>query len=682
LSLVLLYLMLSLPFLAAACGVGLAYCLRQSEAGAVYRADLLGAAAGSLAGLGALWLPEAGGLWVPWCGGLTAAALVVWPVRKGPAGILLLLMLLGPAFDPYPAVRLIPSADKPLSIALSAEGARKLADSYSPLGRITVTRNPLAPYRHAPGLSLAFSKTVAPQWGAFTDGEDFEPLPPPPEKTGALTYLDYLPEALAYRLIAKPRVLVLERPTMEHLGRAIQHRAARVDVVRANPGWRAVVQMGQVATYFTAAGVNLITEAPRGFLRNGVQRYDLIVMGSAGGSALAADHMHTVEAFGEALTRLDPNGLLTVSAPSDLPPRAGLRLLVTVKEALRKKGVRNPGSRLIFIRSLRTVCLIVKNGPLTSMDIIKVRTFCGERRFDPVWFPGITGKEANRWNRLDRPLFHDSAVALLGPKSTEFQRRYKFDICAIRDDRPYFSRFIKPATLGELFSLRAKGALGLLSFAEPVLAATLAQAVLLSLALVWLPLRRFRPTIPKAPGGTIYFLLGAGFMLAEIAIMEKLGLFLSEPVLAVGVTLSAFLALAGLGGGLARRLMTGDVKPLKGAGLAAAGVAGILILYLAGLSWTLKALIGFPLAARMVLALMLTSPLAFAMGLPFPLALSALKQKSHHSVAWAWGLNGCGALIGPVAGIILAVYGGVSAAMAAAALCYALVFVLINKNDR
>jgi hypothetical protein len=171
-------------------------------------------------------------------------------------------------------------------------------------------------------------------------------------------------------------------------------------------------------------------------------------------------------------------------------------------------------------------------------------------------------------------------------------------------------------------------------------------------------------------------------MLAEIAIMEKLGLYLSEPVLAVGVTLAAFLAVAGVGGGLARRLTAGSTKPLKGAGLAAAGVAGTLILYLAGLSWILKALIGLPLPARMVLALVLVAPLAFAMGLPFPLALSALKKETYGAVPWAWGLNGCGALIGPVAGMVLALYGGITIAMGAAALCYALVFLLINEKDR
>jgi hypothetical protein len=680
--LVLLYLVLCLPFLVAACGVGLAYCLPQCDAGAIYRADLLGAAAGSLAGLGVLWLPEACGLWVPWCGGLLAAAVAVGATRKGIAGILLALMLLGPATNPDPAVRLIPSADKPLSIALSAEGAQKVADSYCPLGRITVTRNTLAPYRHAPGLSLAFTGTVAAQWGAFTDGESFEPLPRTSAKSGDLAYLDYLPEALAYRLVEQPQVLLLGSPALEPVTRAVRHRATRVDVVLSNPGWRTLANLAPIGTCFTAAGANMIAGAPRRVLRSSERRYDLIVMGRPGGSALAADHLHTVEAFGEALERLTPGGLLTVSTSSDLPPRAGLRLLNTLVKALRLNGVHDPGSRLIFIRSLRTVFLAAKSGPLTSGEIATLRAFCAERRFDPVWFPGISGRDVNRWNRLDQPRFHAGAVKLIGPDAEAFEKDYKFDITAILDDRPYFSHFIKPSTLGELFALRSEGALGLLSFAEPVLAATLVQAVLLCLVLVWLPLRRFRPNTAKMRHAMVYFLLGAGFMLAEIAVMEKLGLFLSEPVLAVGVTLAAFLALAGLGGGMGRGLKIARVYPLNGAGLAAAGVAAILILYLAGLSWILKALIGLPLAMRIALALVLISPLAFAMGLPFPLALSHLKQQSGRAVPWGWGLNGCGALIGPVAGIVFALYGGVSTAMGAAALCYSLVFVLIHAKTR
>lgn len=675
--LVLLYLVLSLPFLAAACGVGLAYCSTQVAAGFVYRADLLGAAAGSLGGLAALWLPEAYGLWVPWCAGMASAALILLPDRKRFAAALLLLLLMGVGIHPRQAVRLTPSSDKPLAIALSAEGACTVADSFSPLGRITITCNRVAPFRQAPGLSLAFTGTVDAQWGAFIDGETFVPLPPYTGKPGALAYLDFVPEALAYQLVARPQVLILEAPALGHLARAVRHHAAGVTVVAANPRWKTLAgrkDLARLQKYFTSPGVRLAIGAPRGALRTDNRRYTLIIAGAPVDSTLAADHLHTVEAFAEALARLQPGGFLAVSGPSDLPPRAGLRLLTTAAEALRRSGVDHPASRIIFIRSLRTVHLIMKNAPLNAEEIAKVRTFCNTLRFDPVWFPGIRKEEANRWNRIATSLFHDSARQLLGPAADAFYHRYKFDVAPLFDDCPYFACRVKPAAMAELFSLRGSGALGLFSYAEPVLAVTLAQAVLACLLAVWLPLRRFRPPKQKIRQGLIYFMLGAGFMLIEIALMEKMALFLNEPVLAVGITLAAFLAMAGLGGGLSTRLTRCGCRTLQRAGFTAVLVSGVVAVYLLVLPRLLHIWLGQPLGVRMALALVIVSPLALAMGLPFPLAVAALKNTAPESVPWAWGLNGCGALIGPVAGMALAVFCGISTVLCVAVVCYAAVF--------
>ena len=74
-----------------------------------------------------------------------------------------------------------------------------------------------------------------------------------------------------------------------------------------------------------------------------------------------------------------------------------------------------------------------------------------------------------------------------------------------------------------------------------------------------------------------------------------------------------------------------------------------------------------PLAAAALVALVL-APLALVMGLPFPLAIETLKQDRAESIPWAWGLNGCGALIGPVVGMGLAVYWGITAVWVAAAI--------------
>jgi hypothetical protein len=674
--LVAFYLVLSLPIFGAACAVGLAYCALENDAGHVYRADLLGAAAGSLAALAVLWLPEAEGLWLPWTAGLAAAALMALPVNKGLALLFSLPALLGPVLNPAPAVRLILSADKPLSIALSAEGSRKMADVFTPLGRITVIRNTLAPYRHAPGLSLAFGGLVGRQWGAFVDGGACEPLIPAAQPVDSLAYLDYLPEALPFRLLSRPRVLLLDAPAMTHLARAVARGADAVDVVVSNPGWRILFEepaMAPIGQYFSSPRVHLVTGAPRGYLSAGNERFDLIVIGPPGPSALIADHLHTVEAFRDALARLGPGGMLSISGPSDLPPRAGLRLLSTAAAALKMAGRTDPAACIAFIRSLRSVNLIVKNEPLTAAEIAAIRTFCSRRRFDPVWFPQVHAGEANQWNRLDQPRFYEGAVRLLGSDAGHFLARYKFDVSPVFDDRPYFSRFLKPATLAELLKLRGSGALGLLSLAEPVLAVTLVQALLLSLLVVWLPLRRFRVRASGCGWGMIYLMLGTGFMLTEYAVIEKMSLFLNQPVLAVAVVLAAFLALAGLGGGISSRCLKTN-RPLRLAGIAALLAAGIICVYALALPPVLSNLITAPMAARMALTLLAVTPLALVMGFPFPLAVSALKVKQAQSVPWAWGLNGCGSLIGPVLGIALAVYGGVTVVMLAAALCYAIAF--------
>jgi hypothetical protein len=675
-----LYLILCLPFLCAAGAVGLAYCAGEMTVAAVYTADLLGAAVGALVALAALWLPDAEGLWVPWCGALAAGAVMAAPNHRKISVCLCLAALAGPALNYQPAVRLIHSTDKPLSAALSAEGARVLADTFGPLGRITVVQNTLAPYRYAPGLSLLYDGPVAGQWAAFIDGDVFEPLPAEPPRPEAMRYLDYLPEALEWRLLPpRPRVLVLETIGMEQILRAVAQGADPIDLVVSNPNWRRLLEspaLAPIAQAIAAAPVRLTIDAPRGFLKSGDQRYDLIVIGTPGRSALHIDHLHTVEGVTAALGKLASDGILSVSGLSDLPPRSGLRLLSTVATALRAFNGSDPTGNLAMIRSLQTVHLIAKKSTLTRDDIATIRRFCEERRFDPVWFPTMQEAEADRWNRIGRPIFYQSALRLLGADAARFHNDYKFDVTPVIDDRPYFSRFLKLKTIGELLAMRGSGALGLLSLAEPVLAATLAQALLLCLVLVWLPLRRFRARQKNVPPGAVYLLLGIGFMLTEWAVLEKMSLFLNEPILAVAVTLAAFLAMAGLGGGISARWLRGRGKEMKMAGRAAFCVAGLVVLYGALLPLLIGALPTLPILSRSAVAVVLISPLALAMGFPFPLAVAAVKRIEARSVPWAWGINGCGSLIGPVLGVILAVYGGVTPVIWTAAGCYLIVSIL------
>jgi hypothetical protein len=52
-------------------------------------------------------------------------------------------------------------------------------------------------------------------------------------------------------------------------------------------------------------------------------------------------------------------------------------------------------------------------------------------------------------------------------------------------------------------------------------------------------------------------------------------------------------------------------------------------------------------------------PLAFAMGMPFPLVLARLRAVAPAMVPWAWGVNGCASVVAAVlAGLLAMSFGG------------------------
>jgi hypothetical protein len=56
---------------------------------------------------------------------------------------------------------------------------------------------------------------------------------------------------------------------------------------------------------------------------------------------------------------------------------------------------------------------------------------------------------------------------------------------------------------------------------------------------------------------------------------------------------------------------------------------------------------------RAVIATLVLAPLAFAMGLPFPLGLRSLARHRAEGVAWAWAANGFASVVAtPLAALI------------------------------
>ena len=686
LYLALVYLLLAVPFVFAGGFVGIALYWFRERAGRIYRFDLIGAGLGAPGAIAALFLLAPGdGLRLIGGLGFAAAALVcrdravAQPGRVAAAFAVLAIALplavpagwLVPRLSPY----------KGLSQALHVPGAAVVAERSSPLGLVTAVVSPDLPFRHAPGLSLANTIEPPDQIALFTDGGGLSAVTRFDGDRGPLAYLGFQPAALPYHLAEQPMVLVLGAGGGAAVLRALVHGARRIDAVELNPD--VVALMRQDLAEFSGDlygrdDVRVTVAEPRAFVAGTGGRYDIIAMtvpgaGAAGAWAASASTLYTVEAFAAYLRRLTPGGMLAVTSPLALPPRTSIRLAATAIVALERLGVEQPGRRLALVRGLDRVSLLVKNGALSPADLDAIRRFSRDRWFDVAYLPGMAREAANRFNILAEPYLYDAVTALLGAERRAFLEAYKFDIRPATDDRPYAFRFFKWRSLPEFAGLRGRGGNALIEWSYLILAATLAQAVAAGLVLILLPLRglpRAGPGRAEGPRTAIYFFaLGLGFMFVEIAFIQRFTLFLGHPLYAAAVVLSAFLVFAGLGSGASERLMerrTAEQTIVR----AVLAIAIVALLYVAVIPALFEALKPGPAALKVAASVALIAPLAFCMGMPFPLGLARLRDRAPGWIPWAWAINGCASVIGAVLAALLAMHLGFKAVVGLAAALY------------
>jgi hypothetical protein len=74
---------------------------------------------------------------------------------------------------------------------------------------------------------------------------------------------------------------------------------------------------------------------------------------------------------------------------------------------------------------------------------------------------------------------------------------------------------------------------------------------------------------------------------------------------------------------------------------------------------------------KIAMSLMLIAPLAFFMGMPFPIGLSRVAAGAADFVPWAWGINGFASVVSASLATLLAVELGFTAVIVLALLLYA-----------
>ena len=291
----------------------------------------------------------------------------------------------------------------------------------------------------------------------------------------------------------------------------------------------------------------------------------------------------------------------------------------------------------------------------------------------------IKEDETNRYQLLQQPIYYIAARSLLSARSKDFIDNYKYNIAPVTDNNPYFYNTFKFSSIAELSGLSGRGGIAMIDVGYPTLLFTLVQAFIAAVVLILLPLAFIRRNGSSKPSRrwniVIYFVsLGLAFLFVELAFIQKFTLILSQPLYAVAVTLCAFLVFSGLGSLYVQHKITGSSLLLvqKLLGRSVLSIAVIALLYIFTLPLMTDSLMALSEPFRITAAILLSAPLAFAMGMPFPLGLAGTSQNEPRLLPWAWGINGCASVLSAILAVLLAIEIGFSGVIFSAILLYML----------
>jgi predicted membrane-bound spermidine synthase len=415
--------------------------------------------------------------------------------------------------------------------------------------------------------------------------------------------------------------------------------------------------------------VTLVHDEARSYLARSRERFDILQLTfidtwaatAAGAYVLTENSLYTVEAWKIFLDRLEDNGLLAVARGISLELE---RLVSLGQAALRASGVEQPERHMVVITNYGARwpnsfgpmgILLVRKTPFPEHELAQVREVAKQMGFQIALQPGAARS----------PLL----LALASGRGMEdllAQSVVNYD--APTDNQPFFFNMLR---IGSWLVVRDAGqAPGQQSVI--LLMELLAGVAVLTLLCIVLPLVVARVGLPRGGAAHLaYFAaIGAGFMLIEISMLQRLIIFLGHPIYSLSVILFALLLACGAGSQISARIREERLR-----------VDGMRILVSLTGVLALAGLATGPLVAafqdaetplRIAISGALLTLMGFFMGMAFPLGMR-LAMRSHARLApWLWGVNGAMSVLASVLAVVIAMAAGISVSFWTGVVSYAL----------
>ena len=471
--------------------------------------------------------------------------------------------------------------------------------------------------------------------------------------------------------------------------RAVANGSPNVTGIEINPIIANTIMRGRYADYsyhlYQRPEVHLHVTDGRSFVRNAKQSFDVVQMTlvdtwastAAGAFALSENSLYTVEAFQEYFAHLRPDGIIAITRWEFQQPREALRVVSVAMEALHRLGVENPAKNFIVVsegdldEDGLPVVVLAKKSAFTQQEEDAVENHLTRYpNLVALYQPSDPG---------DNPF--SNLVASNNP--SKFARQYAYNVAPVNDNAPFFFFTLKPGQVLRPESLQ-QGIDWKVNLGVAVLGMVLIISVIAVLAFLVIPLA-LRQRRQERSVRLLYFVaVGLGYIMVEIAFIQRFVLFLGHPTYALTVVVFLLLLSSGAGS-LASRRWLGQTRS---AWLPLTIIVAALLLYVFILPGLLNSLVGVAFITKLVISAALLAPLGFAMGMPFPTGLRALasisadsreSQTNHggeNTVEWAWAMNAASSVLGSVLAIVIAIEFGLNITLACGAGAYLVALML------
>jgi spermidine synthase len=467
--------------------------------------------------------------------------------------------------------------------------------------------------------------------------------------------------------------------------RAVANGSRSVTGIEINPIIATTIMRGRYADYsyhlYERPEVHIYVTDGRSFIRNSQTRYDIVQMTlvdtwastAAGAFALSENSLYTVDAFREYFEHLKPDGLIAVTRWEFKRPREALRVVSVAMQALHELGVENAARNFIVIAQGNLnedgipVAVLAKKSAFTADEEAAVRSHLrNNTNLAVLYLPSAP---------QDNPF----SALILGNDAYAFAKQYSYNVAPVTDDAPFFFFNIK---LSQMF--RQQGLQHGIDWKVNVGVAVLGMVLIISLVAVFaflvIPLAARTAGAHQRASSLFYFIaVGLGYILVEIAFIQRFVLFLGHPTYALTVVVFLLLLSSGAGSLSSRRWLA----QTQSARLPLLLIVAALLLYVFALPGILNWLVGLPFVIKLLVSAGLLVPLGFAMGMPFPTGLRALaslpapefpvpqqSRAGESAVEWAWAMNAASSVMGSVLAMVIAIQYGLNVTLACGAAAY------------